>query len=105
MYRCCRQAERIEFRLPQNSQGLPETRLLKSARWQAINRKCRHAIPFSRKCALVLSDQEKLRGRERYPLVLMLDPVPLQLAALDAADRLSDAILNKRLSVKECLTR
>jgi hopanoid biosynthesis associated radical SAM protein HpnH len=49
--------------------------------------------------------KQKLAGRERYPLVLMLEPLfrcNLECFGCGKIDY-PDAILNKRLSVKECL--
>src|SRR6201981_2982656 len=49
--------------------------------------------------------RQKLRGRKRYPLVLMLEPLFRCNLACVGCGKIDypDAILNKRLSVKECL--
>jgi hopanoid biosynthesis associated radical SAM protein HpnH len=49
--------------------------------------------------------KQKLRGRERYPLVLMLEPLFRCNLACFGCGKIDypDAILNKRLTVKECL--
>jgi hopanoid biosynthesis associated radical SAM protein HpnH len=49
--------------------------------------------------------KQKLLGRERYPLVLMLEPLFRCNLACFGCGKIDypDAILNKRLSVKECL--
>jgi hopanoid biosynthesis associated radical SAM protein HpnH len=63
-------------------------------------------IPFFReiKIALYLLKQ-KLAGRERYPLVLMLEPLFRCNLACAGCGKIDypDPILNRRLSVKECL--
>jgi hopanoid biosynthesis associated radical SAM protein HpnH len=48
---------------------------------------------------------QKLRGRERYPLVLMLEPLFRCNLACAGCGKIDypDPILNRRLSVKECL--
>jgi hopanoid biosynthesis associated radical SAM protein HpnH len=48
---------------------------------------------------------QKLRGRKRYPLVLMLEPLFRCNLACAGCGKIDypDAILNRRLSVKECL--
>lgn len=53
--------------------------------------------------AYILS--QKLRGNERYPLVLMLEPLFRCNLACPGCGKIDyeDAILNKRLSVEECL--
>src|SRR6266516_7912397 len=49
--------------------------------------------------------KQKLLGRERYPLVLMLEPLFRCNLACFGCGKIDypDAILNRRLSVKECL--
>lgn len=49
--------------------------------------------------------KQKLRGRKRYPLVLMLEPLFRCNLACAGCGKIDypDAILNKRLSVQECL--
>jgi hopanoid biosynthesis associated radical SAM protein HpnH len=49
--------------------------------------------------------KQKLMGRERYPLVLMLEPLFRCNLACSGCGKIDypDAILNRRLSVKECL--
>ncbi len=49
--------------------------------------------------------RQRLAGRKRYPLVLMLEPLfrcNLECVGCGKIDY-PDAILNKRLSVRECL--
>ena len=48
---------------------------------------------------------QKLRGNSRYPLVLMLEPLFRCNLACSGCGKIDyeDAILNRRLSVKECL--
>jgi hopanoid biosynthesis associated radical SAM protein HpnH len=64
------------------------------------------AIPFHREMrigAYIL--KQKLKGRKRYPLVLMLEPLFRCNLACTGCGKIDypDAILNRRLSVKECL--
>jgi hopanoid biosynthesis associated radical SAM protein HpnH len=64
------------------------------------------AIPFHRELrigAYIL--RQKLAGRKRYPLVLMLEPLFRCNLACTGCGKIDypDAILNRRLSVKECL--
>jgi len=64
------------------------------------------AIPFHRELrigAYVL--KQKLLGRKRYPLVLMLEPLFRCNLACTGCGKIDypDAILNRRLSVQECL--
>jgi hopanoid biosynthesis associated radical SAM protein HpnH len=64
------------------------------------------AIPFHREMrigAYIL--KQKLMGRKRYPLVLMLEPLFRCNLACTGCGKIDypDAILNRRLSVKECL--
>ncbi len=64
------------------------------------------AIPFHREVrigAYIL--KQKLAGRKRYPLVLMLEPLFRCNLACTGCGKIDypDAILNRRLSVKECL--
>src|SRR3981189_749930 len=49
--------------------------------------------------------RQKLKGRKRYPLVLMLEPLFRCNLACFGCGKIDypDAILNRRLSVKECL--
>jgi len=49
--------------------------------------------------------KQKLLGRERYPLVLMLEPLFRCNLACAGCGKIDypDAILNRRMSVKECL--
>jgi hopanoid biosynthesis associated radical SAM protein HpnH len=63
-------------------------------------------IPFHREMrigAYIL--KQKLKGRKRYPLVLMLEPLFRCNLACTGCGKIDypDAILNRRLSVKECL--
>ena len=63
-------------------------------------------IPFHRELrigAYIL--KQKLAGRKRYPLVLMLEPLFRCNLACTGCGKIDypDAILNRRLSVKECL--
>src|SRR5438445_7455743 len=48
---------------------------------------------------------QRLRGRKRYPLVLMLEPLFRCNLACAGCGKIDypDAILNRRMSVKECL--
>ena len=52
-----------------------------------------------------LRDRQRLRGRKRYPLVLMLEPLFRCNLACVGCGKIDypDAILNQRLSVQECL--
>jgi len=64
------------------------------------------AIPFHREIRIggyIL--KQKLFGRKRYPLVLMLEPLFRCNLACTGCGKIDypDAILNRRLSVKECL--
>ena len=64
------------------------------------------AVPFLKEMrigAYIL--EQKLRGRERYPLVLMLEPLFRCNLACFGCGKIDypDAILNKRLTLKECL--
>src|SRR5580704_7557173 len=64
------------------------------------------AIPFHRELrigAYIL--KQKLAGRKRYPLVLMLEPLFRCNLACTGCGKIDypDAILNRRLSVQECL--
>jgi len=64
------------------------------------------AIPFHREMrigAYIL--KQKLAGRKRFPLVLMLEPLFRCNLACTGCGKIDypDAILNRRLSVKECL--
>jgi hopanoid biosynthesis associated radical SAM protein HpnH len=64
------------------------------------------AIPFHREMrigAYIL--KQKLAGRKRYPLVLMLEPLFRCNLACTGCGKIDypDAILNRRLSVRECL--
>ena len=49
--------------------------------------------------------KQKLKGNKRYPLVLMLEPLFRCNLACSGCGKIDypDAILNKRLSVEECL--
>src|SRR5205085_1987401 len=49
--------------------------------------------------------KQKLMGRKRYPLVLMLEPLFRCNLACSGCGKIDypDAILNRRLSVQECL--
>src|SRR5580658_9116233 len=49
--------------------------------------------------------KQKLKGRKRYPLVLMLEPLFRCNLACAGCGKIDypDAILNRRLSVQECL--
>ena len=64
------------------------------------------AVPFLKEMrigAYIL--KQKLMGRKRYPLVLMLEPLFRCNLACIGCGKIDypDAILNRRLSVKECL--
>lgn len=64
------------------------------------------AIPFFKELrigAYIL--KQKLKGRERYPLVLMLEPLFRCNLACAGCGKIDypDAILNRRMSVEECL--
>ncbi|HLQ94189.1 MAG TPA: adenosyl-hopene transferase HpnH [Xanthobacteraceae bacterium] len=64
------------------------------------------AIPFLKEMRIgSYLIKQKLLGRERYPLVLMLEPLFRCNLACFGCGKIDypDAILNKRLSVKECL--
>jgi len=64
------------------------------------------AIPFLKEMRIgAYLLKQKLRGRERYPLVLMLEPLFRCNLACFGCGKIDypDAILNKRLSVKQCL--
>src|SRR5438445_9629248 len=64
------------------------------------------AVPFLKEMrigAYIL--EQKLKGRQRYPLVLMLEPLFRCNLACFGCGKIDypDAILNKRLSLQECL--
>jgi hopanoid biosynthesis associated radical SAM protein HpnH len=64
------------------------------------------AIPFLKEMRIgAYIVGQKLRGRQRYPLVLMLEPLFRCNLACFGCGKIDypDAILNKRLTVKECL--
>src|SRR6201986_1992244 len=64
------------------------------------------AIPFHREMRIgAYLFKQKLMGRQRYPLVLMLEPLFRCNLACTGCGKIDypDAILNKRLSVQECL--
>jgi hopanoid biosynthesis associated radical SAM protein HpnH len=64
------------------------------------------AIPFHREMRIgAYLLKQKLLGRKRYPLVLMLEPLFRCNLACTGCGKIDypDAILNRRLSVKECL--
>jgi hopanoid biosynthesis associated radical SAM protein HpnH len=64
------------------------------------------AVPFLREMRIgAYLFKQKLRGRKQYPLVLMLEPLFRCNLACFGCGKIDypDAILNKRLSVKECL--
>jgi hopanoid biosynthesis associated radical SAM protein HpnH len=64
------------------------------------------AIPFLKEIRIgSYIIQQKLRGRERYPLVLMLEPLFRCNLACAGCGKIDypDPILNRRLSVQECL--
>jgi hopanoid biosynthesis associated radical SAM protein HpnH len=64
------------------------------------------AIPFLKEIRIGgYIVKQKLRGRERYPLVLMLEPLFRCNLACAGCGKIDypDPILNRRLSVKECL--
>jgi len=64
------------------------------------------AIPFHRELRIgAYLVKQKLMGRERYPLVLMLEPLFRCNLACAGCGKIDypDAILNRRLSVQECL--
>jgi hopanoid biosynthesis associated radical SAM protein HpnH len=63
-------------------------------------------VPFHREMRIgAYLLKQKLMGRKRYPLVLMLEPLFRCNLACFGCGKIDypDAILNKRLSVKECL--
>jgi hopanoid biosynthesis associated radical SAM protein HpnH len=64
------------------------------------------AVPFLKEMRIgAYLLKQKLSGRERYPLVLMLEPLFRCNLACFGCGKIDypDAILNRRLSVKECL--
>jgi hopanoid biosynthesis associated radical SAM protein HpnH len=64
------------------------------------------AVPFLKEMRIgAYLLKQKLMGRERYPLVLMLEPLFRCNLACFGCGKIDypDAILNKRLSVQECL--
>jgi hopanoid biosynthesis associated radical SAM protein HpnH len=64
------------------------------------------AVPFFKEMRIgAYIVGQKLRGRQRYPLVLMLEPLFRCNLACFGCGKIDypDAILNKRLTVKECL--
>jgi hopanoid biosynthesis associated radical SAM protein HpnH len=64
------------------------------------------AVPFLKEMRIgAYLLKQKLMGRERYPLVLMLEPLFRCNLACFGCGKIDypDAILNRRLSVKECL--
>ena len=64
------------------------------------------AIPFFKEIKIgSYLLKQKLKGRERYPLVLMLEPLFRCNLACSGCGKIDypDPILNQRLSVKECL--
>ena len=64
------------------------------------------AVPFLKELRIgAYLIKQKLMGRERYPLVLMLEPLFRCNLACSGCGKIDypDAILNRRLSVKECL--
>ncbi len=64
------------------------------------------AIPFYKELRIgAYLMQQRLRGRKRYPLVLMLEPLFRCNLACAGCGKIDypDAILNRRMSVKECL--
>ncbi len=64
------------------------------------------AIPFHREMRIgTYILKQKLAGRRRYPLVLMLEPLFRCNLACTGCGKIDypDAILNRRLSVRECL--
>ena len=98
--------ENIEFRLPaelmtesgQCPVGLRQSR--KKKRDQDV------AIPFFKEMRLgAYLLKQKVMGRKRYPLVLMLEPLFRCNLACIGCGKIDypDAILNRRMSVQECL--
>ena len=64
------------------------------------------AVPFLKELRIgAYLVKQKLMGRERYPLVLMLEPLFRCNLACSGCGKIDypDAILNRRLSVQECL--
>ena len=64
------------------------------------------AIPFFKEIRLgAYLLKQRVMGRKRYPLVLMLEPLFRCNLACAGCGKIDypDAILNKRLSVQECL--
>ena len=64
------------------------------------------AVPFLKELRIgAYLIKQKLMGRERYPLVLMLEPLFRCNLACSGCGKIDypDAILNRRLSVQECL--
>jgi hopanoid biosynthesis associated radical SAM protein HpnH len=64
------------------------------------------AVPFLKEIRLgAYLVKQKLKGRERYPLVLMLEPLFRCNLACAGCGKIDypDAILNRRMSVQECL--
>jgi hopanoid biosynthesis associated radical SAM protein HpnH len=83
-----------------------EAHLVRGALGQSKRKSHSMAIPFHREMrigAYIL--KQKLAGRKRYPLVLMLEPLFRCNLACTGCGKIDypDAILNRRLSVKECL--
>src|SRR5919205_2583753 len=64
------------------------------------------AVPFLKEIKIgAYIVKQKLRGRQRYPLVLMLEPLFRCNLACFGCGKIDypDAILNRRMSVQECL--
>src|SRR5438270_3510367 len=64
------------------------------------------AVPFFKEIKVgAYLVKQKLMGRKRYPLVLMLEPLFRCNLACSGCGKIDypDAILNRRLSVQECL--
>src|SRR5437588_3862973 len=64
------------------------------------------AVPFLKEIRIgTYLLKQKLRGRKRYPLVLMLEPLFRCNLACAGCGKIDypDAVLNRRLSVRECL--
>src|SRR5262249_8276056 len=75
-------------------------------RQSILTRAKRMAVPFLKEMRIgAYLLKQKLAGRKRYPLVLMLEPLFRCNLACFGCGKIDypDAILNKRLSVKECL--
>src|SRR5947207_10293723 len=101
MYRCCRAARReSNFACPPSWRRPPKPRLETRLEVSVME------MPFLKEVRIgAYIAKQKLLGRKRYPLVLMLEPLFRCNLACAGCGKIDypDAILNRRLSVKECL--